>query len=292
MKVLGCEFFSKELPRNERRKTPIPTGLQESGDATAVVEKTGVERDYAVLAAKLLCEPCPLEATRFAVGDILAACNIEYLGAHTPLSFRFDRRVIDVQIDGIFASKSATPSLAYINLNTLHSLRGRFVRHKFLSRTARRRENTPVARLIRKKLSSLMPEREAEDPYIVVVLIALAQQQHQQQQQLRHDTVSATHDEAATVQSTVGTTVAVRSREQETSFSRSFKVHLLVVPGIAAPQVHLYTARNPLGFLDKFDRPSKFSPSGPISIFYYSIPLRNAEKLPKRLRRALRAPVE
>lgn len=71
-----------------------------------------------------------------------------------------------------------------------------------------------------------------------------------------------------------------------------YKIHLLALPGTTARKLYLYAACIPPAFLDKFDQPLKFSPSGPILIAHYSLPLQNAEKLPKRLLRALRAPVE
>ncbi|KND91536.1 hypothetical protein TOPH_03863 [Tolypocladium ophioglossoides CBS 100239] len=285
LKLLGCEFVSKKVPRNKRQKTLIPTELHVSDDATA-----DVKNGWAVRAAKRLCQPCPLAARISAIGELLAGCNIVNLESPTLLSFCFDRRVVKVATDGIFGSEPATPSLAYINLDKVHSFRGKCLRRRFVGR---RRENAPVARLIRKKLCHLKPEKEAEDPYIVAALIALAYQQYQQQQQPRNNaSVSVTHDEAATVQSTVGTTITIPSGEKDKSISRPFEVRLLAVPGIAARELHLYAARIPPGFLNKFDRPSKFSPSEPISIVYYSLPLGNAEKLPKRLRRALRTPVE
>ncbi|CAH0025850.1 unnamed protein product, partial [Clonostachys rhizophaga] len=262
LKLLGCEFSSKEVPQNERRRrSPISVALQVSDDGTVAVEKMDTTLGYAVRAAGLLSRPCAMEGRVSAVISLLAACGIEQR---------------DIQTDGIFASEFATAFLAYINLDVLHSLRSQHIRQKFLPRTrVRGRLNSPVASLIRKNICRLKPENEIEDPYIVAVLIALAQHQYRRREQLRNNTAAS-----------------APSPEQEDCFSKLFKVHLLAVPDIAARELYLYAARIPPAFLDKFDQPSKFSPSRPISVTYYSLPLRNARKLPKRLLDALRAPIE
>ncbi|CAG9947958.1 unnamed protein product [Clonostachys rosea f. rosea IK726] len=277
LELLGCEFSSKEVPQNERRrKSPNSDVSQVSDDGTVAVEKMDTTLGYAVRAARLLSRPCAMEGRVSAVISILAACGIEAREMHNSLPFHFDRRIVSIQTDGIFTSESATVSLAYINLDVLHSLRSQHIRQKFLPRTrVRGRLNSPVASLIRKNICRLKPENEIVDPYIVAALIALAQHQYRRREQLRSNTATG-----------------VPSTEQENCFPRPFKVHLLAVPGIAARELYLYAARIPPAFLDKFDQPSKFSPSGPISVAYYSLPLRNARKLPKRLLDALCAPVE
>ncbi|KAL6852508.1 hypothetical protein ACO1O0_007053 [Amphichorda felina] len=180
--------------------------------------------------------------------------------------------------------------------DTAYTLRTKYVRRKFLGYSSRRRNetpNTPVARLIDKKLRSLEPEEEAEEPYIVAVLIALAQRQRRQQQQ-QEDSAGegAANEETLTRQSDAHAMPSPGEQEKSQFLEESFEVRLLAVPGTAATKLYIYAARIPSKFLDKFDIPSKFSPSGPISITYCSIPRRAPAKLPEKLRHALRAPIE
>lgn len=69
------------------------------------------------------------------------------------------------------------PSLAYITFDEIQTLRGRHVYTPFGKRTS-----APVHRVQQKKMKSLQPQNQAEDPYIVAILIALAQEQRQQRQ--------------------------------------------------------------------------------------------------------------
>jgi hypothetical protein len=71
-----------------------------------------------------------------------------------------------------------------------------------------------------------------------------------------------------------------------------YKVHVLAVPYTAAPQIYLYTASISTEFLDKFDQPSKVSPSKAITINYYNLRLRKPTRLPLNLFLALHAPLD
>ncbi|KFZ23199.1 hypothetical protein V502_02329 [Pseudogymnoascus sp. VKM F-4520 (FW-2644)] len=290
--LLGCKFASKIIPPGRRCKKKKPAKLVDV-DFPSLSKETGAIYGHAVRAAAQLRKSCTLEATDSAIRQLLAACKIEYLGSHELLSFQFGHHVIDLRTDGLFASTCTTPSLAYINLDAFHSFRNECIRRKFLGRSAHRRkgtQNSPVARLIDKTRRCLQPEKEAEEPYIVAVLIALAQQQRRQHQQ-RKNRFGGSGEISSARQSNVY--AIPRPGEQDNPlFSKSFKVRLLAVTGTIAPKLYLYAARIPSQFLDKFDLPSKSSPSGPISISYYSVPLPNPGKLPKKLYCALRAPIE
>jgi hypothetical protein len=78
LELLGCEFSSKEVPQNERRrKSPNSDVSQVSDDGTVAVEKMDTTLGYAVRAARLLSRPCAMEGRVSAVISILAACGIE-----------------------------------------------------------------------------------------------------------------------------------------------------------------------------------------------------------------------
>jgi hypothetical protein len=62
---------------------------------------------------------------------------------------------------------------------------------------------------------------------------------------------------------------------------------LLVLTEATPRKLYFYTARVPLSFLDKFDDPGHFSPSSPLLIEYYRIPILHPEKGADRLRRLL-----
>lgn len=97
------------------------------------------------------------------------------------LSFYFDSRIVDdLRTDGIFSYDAATPALAFVNLDTVRSLRDMSVNGSYS-----KRPNGPVASLGQKKLDLLKPPNEPEDPYLAAVLISLAQEQRWRQQQQR-----------------------------------------------------------------------------------------------------------
>jgi hypothetical protein len=169
------------------------------------------------------------------------------------------------------------------------------------------RLNPPVVRLRRKRLRLLQPPVEAEDPYIVAILIALAQEQRQVNRRQGTGVVTA---EKATVAgkfsvnpapsqsltSPPSPPEATDRRSQETassfkvrhsvraicywlSFSLQLnkvigpQVHLLATPDMDPRNLYFYTAHVPAEFLDRFDMPSRFSPSSPVVISYCRIPL-------------------
>ncbi|OBT61432.1 hypothetical protein VE03_08974 [Pseudogymnoascus sp. 23342-1-I1] len=262
-------------------------------DFPSLPKETDATYGHAVRAATQLRKSCMPEATDSVVRQLLAACKVEYLGSHELLSFHFGHHAIDLRTDGLFASRSTTPSLAYINLDSFHSFRNECIRRKFLGRSTHRRkgaQNYPIARLIDKSFRCLQPEKEAEEPYMVAILIALAQQQRRQHQQ-RKNSISESGEVSSARQSNLYT-IPRPGEQDKPLLSKSFKVCLLAVTGTIAPKLYFYAARIPSQFLDKFDLPSKFSPSGPILISYYSVPPPNPGKLPKKLYCALHAPIE
>jgi hypothetical protein len=99
------------------------------------------------------------------------------------LSFFLDSRIVyDLPTDGIFSSDAATPALAFVNLDTVRSLRDMSVNGSYS-----KRPNGPVASLGQKKLDLLKPPNEPEDPYLAAVLISLAQEQRWRQQQQQRE---------------------------------------------------------------------------------------------------------
>lgn len=156
--------------------------------------------------------------------------------------------------------------------------------------------NDPIVGLMKKRLRQLQPATETEDPYIVAVLIALAQRKCQERDQAGPNTTLDKYNRAAELESHAAVEIdapdsvfetqelfevcRATSRENFKALTGS-QVHLLA---LAASQTFcIYKAHFPHSFLARFNNPSKFSPSGPISISYYPVPHLD----PKRLRTEL-----
>ncbi|KAL3952825.1 hypothetical protein ACCO45_012768 [Purpureocillium lilacinum] len=139
--------------------------------------------------------------------------------------------------------------------------------------------NDPIVGLMKKRLRQLQPATETEDPYIVAVLIALAQRKCQERDQAGPNTTLDKYNRAAELESHAAVEIDAPDSVFETQ--ELFEVHLLA---LAASQTFcIYKAHFPHSFLARFNNPSKFSPSGPISISYYPVPHLD----PKRLRTEL-----
>ncbi|QKX61151.1 uncharacterized protein TRUGW13939_08298 [Talaromyces rugulosus] len=253
LRLLNCQFVLQDGRRT--RPAPLNSGLHDDGSSAA----GGV-------------------AQRKLGRTTRAATYLTRTGTLTTknpkcLAFYFDcRPVARVSSDLVFSSNSVTPSLAYITFDKIQSLRKRHV-HVLSSKKI----NAPVLRIRQKKLNSLEPQNLAEDPYIVGILIALAQEQRwlrEQQQGLQgQDTDVITSNQVEEVPAVITSSVA--------KSSCSFKVQVLALQGIAAGALYVYTANIPSEFLDKFEEPSRFSPSSPLVITYDIIPLGRSTMLHK-----------
>ncbi|KAH8812751.1 hypothetical protein F5884DRAFT_856046 [Xylogone sp. PMI_703] len=256
---LGC-FFSKRDQSNKTVETSSPALQKATVQIASLPEDKPIgQRQIAAIRARnpfLIRNP---NSKKFAIANLLASYNIQPFRWH-------------------FLSESVTPSLAYISLYTIRSLREKYIR------TARcNRMNPPVAMIWKKKLQNLQPPNEAEDPYIVAILIALAQEQRRQQSH-------STEDEKADM-----TTLTRESNSQVPSHtiitpenaSSVFKVHVLAIPKSDARYLYVYAAHITPEFLDQFDNPSQFSPSHPVCVSYHDISLVSVEKLAKELYNSL-----
>ncbi|KAK3938170.1 hypothetical protein QBC46DRAFT_356047 [Diplogelasinospora grovesii] len=263
-RLLGCSFVAKKI----RLKAKSRQEGRKEGNVKDTAEERKQQNSETLRAATQLYECLSLEVKKLAVRELLAACDIHPLNSDR-LPLRFNRSVVStLQTDGVYSSNSATPFLAYINLDTIVSLRRKYIHTPPCDRI-----NPPVAALRQKKLRFLKPQVEAEDPYLVALAIALAQEQRQrQEQQQRQDVTTAEQTPKAQVPTSC------------------YKVHLLAIPGIDAETLYVYSAYIPSGFLDSFDMPSRSSLiSCNISILYYHIPLARPVTLLKTLRYVLRA---
>lgn len=136
------------------------------------------------------------------------------------MSFEFGRQVVDtIQTNGTFSSsssRSAYPTLAFLNFDTVSSLRD-----KSVPTSCCNQPNPPVARLRKKQLSRLQPRYKAQDPYIAAVLIALAQGQRQRQQHAdgnpATEVTALTESDARAMRSKAGTFTTAKA-SQETVF--------------------------------------------------------------------------
>ncbi|TWU70519.1 hypothetical protein ED733_000916, partial [Metarhizium rileyi] len=124
--------------------------------------------------------------------------------------------------NGIFTVKSGVRTVAYINLETIRTVRRRHMGVQNL-RDLRLmiKKNNPVGWQIKKKLDRLRPAMEQEDPYIIGILIALAQSQRRIGQDRR----------------------------------KGERVYVIALPGTRAPVAYFYKAFIPAAFLNKFDNP-------------------------------------
>lgn len=143
------------------------------------------------------------------------------------------------------------------------------------------KKNDPSVGFIKKRLRQLQSAIELEDPYIVAVLIALAQKRSYQRHQAGQNIHQGYYNRA----------VELEPDEMQGPFQVCLPILRENFKTLTTPQVHLlalaasqtfcvYKAHFPRSFLEKFDNPSQFSPSGPISISYYPLPHLD----PKRLR--------
>ncbi|GKZ33649.1 hypothetical protein AbraIFM66950_003675 [Aspergillus brasiliensis] len=195
-----------------------------------------------------LAQVSTLAVKRYAVKEILEAYNIRPQG------------VARLATDGIFRLGASISSslIAFVTFDTIESLRESYIRPKRKSR------NRPNLNVTQSNLQILQLPDQAEDPYLVALLIALAQTQRRQQYQSSIQVTSTATDDAC----------------------HSLTAEVLAIPGTQSKYFYVYTATIPTEFLDKFEDPFRFTPSGPISISYYRIPVKEERSL-ERLYRLL-----
>ena len=196
------------------------------------------------------------------------------------MPFRFNRSIVNtLQTDGVFTSPSANPLLAYINLDSIVSLR-----RKYVHRPPCDRINPPVAALRQKRLRFLTPQVEAEDPCLVALAIALAQEQRQWQEEQKQVTTAEQTPRAQVPAPYYKVYIHITSGNKRCVLTQRHKIHLLVLPGIDAETLYIYSAHIPSSLLDGFDVPSQPSLTGcPISLLYYRITLARPETVVKKL---------
>ncbi|GAT27855.1 hypothetical protein RIB2604_02302130 [Aspergillus luchuensis] len=275
LRLLGCRFTLQTSKRKERphsqvmlsdslvhdlRKPNLPADLRRAmlqfgGRRTSEVKKTAIK---------------------------------EIVGA-----YGFSR--LSVWTEGVFSRNSTGPSLAYVTFDGIQSRRSKFVHN-----SPGKGFNEPVFRTCDKKLRSLQPENTIEDPYLMGIIIALAQEQRRHRQRNeQHDEEAAEcsipkRDDGHTTNSTSSGTPPRCSTDripqycgQCLSLLKNLKVAVLATSGVKDECLYVYTASISVAFLRKFDEPWRSSPSSPVVIEHYPIPLRSPIKSLNKLHRVL-----
>ncbi|OJJ68672.1 hypothetical protein ASPBRDRAFT_68198 [Aspergillus brasiliensis CBS 101740] len=253
LQSLGCSFNRQRLPG----KGHDHDGARGEPDHKAT---RFLSPEHAARVKFQLAQVSTLTVKRYAVKEILEAYDIRPQGAED-LSFQFNRHnVARLPTDGIFTLSADISSslIAFVTFDTIESLRESYIRPK------RKLRNRPILNKTQNKLQLIQPPDQAEDPYLVALLIALAQTQRRQQYQSSIQLTSTATDDAC----------------------HSLTAKVLAIPGTQSKYFYVYTATIPTEFLDKFEDPFRFTPSGPISISYYRIPVKEERSL-ERLYRLL-----
>ncbi|KAK4073096.1 hypothetical protein Purlil1_13130 [Purpureocillium lilacinum] len=284
---LGCEYVAREpLPEWTRRPELVVTA-----DGRAVVNGPREAVEDASAFVDALSGARSAAARAFIISDFLAASFTQPRDA--PLSLYFNGQPIYIPTHGVFSFEDAISPLTFIDLKGLRSIRRQCLRRKWVQTASGphhiplsiTEKNDPIVGLITKRLRQLQPAIESEDPYIVAVLIALAQRQCHERDQARPNTPLDNCNRAAELEPHAAVEIdapdsvfetqepfeACRhtSRENFKALTKS-QVHLLALA--ASRTFCVYKARFPHSFLERFNNPSKFSPSGPISVLYYPLP--------------------
>ncbi|KAI2730448.1 hypothetical protein DTO012A7_9726 [Penicillium roqueforti] len=242
--------------------------------------------------ANNLAKRFTLETKQAAVESILDAYGINPSKSDN-LQFYFNRRAVArLRTEGVFLNNSVAPNLAYITFGKIQLLREKHVSYK--PPRKRDRSNDPGFRLWERKLKLLEPQNPVEDPYIVAILIALAQGQRraQQQESQRADAEIKTENQTSHVDADITSSAnsrtagscSLNTEQMARKTTNSFKV--LALSGIAATNfLYVYTANIDSEFLEKFDEPSHYSPSCPITITHSRVLLTSPSILRKIHRR-------
>ncbi|KAK4074882.1 hypothetical protein Purlil1_12863 [Purpureocillium lilacinum] len=265
LRVLGCEYVERGPPLQEWTQRPE---LKITADGCAVIIVPRETDEVTSDLGDALSGARSATARTSVLGDFLAASFTP--PRDTPLALYYNGTPINIATHGAFVFDSAIPPLTFIDLQGLRSIRRHYLRRKWVQTpsspqhipTPVTEKNGPILGIINKRLRQLQPVIELEDPYIVAILIALAQKQCHE----GHEAGLTTHPGNYDTQG-------------------PFKVHLLALS--ASQTLCVYKAHFPHSFLEKFNNPSKFSPSGPVSISYHQLPHLDPKGLRDELYRSL-----
>ncbi|KAF9888050.1 hypothetical protein FE257_009315 [Aspergillus nanangensis] len=217
---------------------------------------------------KRLVRPSVAENKGYTIENILEAYGISPNPSEC-LYFQFRHRdAAQVPTDDLYSSSAGLLNMAYITFHAIEKLRERYV--QLWKRTG--------ASLYKKRiqLKHLEPQDRHKDPYIVAVLIALAQQMRRYQMQQNSENLNAADDQHSRASSQPG-----EGMGQVPSKAQSFKVKVLAIPGVVSKYFYVYTTTVSADFLDKFDEPSRYSPSSRFLVSYYCIPVKEETSLEK-----------
>ncbi|PHH64719.1 hypothetical protein CDD81_3981 [Ophiocordyceps australis] len=282
LSLLNCEFSAEKLSPSADEP---PLILQAPSDERASVHCVTSARGWAIRAVNQLANPCAPQARASAVRCVLAACDFQVSECFSP-SLYFKTTAVNLKVDAIFASEPSGPtSLAYIDLECLHSRRRTYINKKF----APREPSVSVSELIRKKFCRIQPDRNnLEDPYIVAVLIALAQHKYRSS---GHFSVCR-HSKYELPTWNAPTSTVTPDGTQRAPPLGPFKVYILAWLRIPSRKLCLYTARISTDFLDKLEQPAKYVPSDTLLITYRPLPIKKPVQLLDTLDCALRVAAE
>ncbi|KAI3260490.1 hypothetical protein CBS147309_7597 [Penicillium roqueforti] len=286
LRLLTCQFRPQKERRPQNPQTqpasqdPGFHGDRAADDAVQIKPVKGRSR-RAMISANHLAGRFALDVKKAAVKTILGTYDIEYSDSDN-LQFYFNRRAVArIRTEGVFTNNSVAPNLAYITFGKIQLLREKHV--SYTPPRKRNRSNEPGFRVWEKKLKLLEPQNPVEDPYIVAILIALAQGQRRAQQQESQGADSEIKPENQTSHVDADITSSANSRTADScslsteqmarNTANSFKVQVLAHSGIVADTLYVYTANIDSEFLDKFDEPSHYSPSCPVTIKHSRVPL-------------------
>ncbi|AEO71274.1 uncharacterized protein THITE_2132640 [Thermothielavioides terrestris NRRL 8126] len=254
-RLLGCRFVPENIAHTGEHKDGGPAGVAEGSIPT----QTSTEIPK-VLARRILI------ANNLRVLDDKALSIQNLLRTYGIYALNFRKAYI--RTDEMYGVGSDGPTLflAYLELDTVNTLRRRHIFH----RKRIDRENPEVVRLHEKKLSAVRPPNPVEDPYIVATMIGLAQKMRFEAQQ----------KVAKGAQDASAQTPSSEKVEAGHDSASSFKVRLLVLPETSsyAPYLYVYKATVTASFLDKFADISRFSPSPPLEIKYHALSILDSKK--------------
>ncbi|PYH69194.1 uncharacterized protein BO88DRAFT_415123 [Aspergillus vadensis CBS 113365] len=286
LRLLGCRFTLQTSKRKERPHSQVVISDSPVHDLRKPNLPADLRRAMLQFGGRRTSE-----VRKTAIKEIVGAYGFSRLShSYESLSFYFRQQpVASVWTEGVFSRKSTGPSLAYVTFDGIQSRRSKFVHN-----SPGKGFNEPVFRTCDKKLRSLQPENTVEDPYIMGILVALAQEQRRHRQINEHDGEEAAEcsimqrDDGHTTNSTSsGTPPPCGTDRSPHNCGQCLRVAVLATSGVKDEGLYVYTASISVAFLRKFDEQWRSSPSPPVMIEYYSIPLRSPTKSLNKLHRVL-----
>ncbi|KAH8808219.1 hypothetical protein F5884DRAFT_857761 [Xylogone sp. PMI_703] len=269
LQLLDCRFSLKRMSPSKRSKeSTLPSQKSGHRNSQTQIEETYATRrqrnnlPHLASVAAYLFRPCTMEFRKSVIAELLSSHNIHPL--KLPLSQKHCDSVpnIGLKLLPFFFGGRVVNVLHTDGIFSYNSVIPDFayvgfdtihtLRHKYINVPPLKRQNLPVVTIREKKLHRLHPKKEAEDPYIIAILIALAQQNGRAK-------------------------VQEQSRHKRQPLEGNW-MHTPLHPGTHIPPE----------FLDKFDMPSRFSPSRPVSVLYSCIYLSSPQQVIKQLDCALR----